>query len=334
MIIDIRPFLRLGKCIAPLIVAIVFFSVCTPAIGGTAAEDGPKIGAIAANLADKDEAVRKKSMRQLMVYGQAAMPFLIGIREYGSLSQRRGAIVGMALLPIPALATDHLMLALGDDDVATRSLAAHSLALIGAPAAPGLTQALSNDYQTIRDAAAYSLKLMGKESVSALANALATNDIFARSKAAWLLGGMGKDATPAIPALIRALNCTDIRVMHVVAEAIDLIGPDPALAYHHLIQLGSKPGTLPLHRLGRDAAPVLVQLLNRPGTPLGQIAFHTLGTIGEDAKPALMEVLANGSPSQRTASALLLVEIDPAMVYTLPDDVRSSLAGAKRQLKQ
>ncbi|MDC0335319.1 HEAT repeat domain-containing protein [Pseudodesulfovibrio sp.] len=334
MQLDIRQFMSLSKPGLFLCVTLALFLTTTSASAGNPAEDGPRIGGIVAHLTDNDEAVRVKHMRQLMEYGQSAMPFLVGIREYGSPAQRRGAIVGMALLPIPALAAEDLMDALGDDDLATRSLAAHSLALIGPSAAPGLTAALSGDRQTVRDAAAYALTLMGQKSVPALTHALASDNIFVRSKAAWLLGAMGSEATSAVPALIRALDTKDMRVMHVVAEAIDLIGPDPALVYYHLILIGSEPGTLPLRRVGGNAAPVLVRLLTRPGTPLAQIAFRALASIGRDAMPALKAALQSGTPSQRTAAALLLVDIDPAMVHELPEDVRSSLAGATRQPEQ
>jgi len=58
--------------------------------------------------------------------------------------------------------------------------------------------------------------------------------------------------------------------------------------------------------------------------------MYTLGQIGKDAEPALLEILKTGNASQQTASALLLSEIDPDIVQALPDDLRESLAGAKR----
>jgi len=334
MTIDSRLFLHLGNYLWLLII-IGLLAVPPSHAKAATSEDGPKLGAIAAHLASKDKSIRAEAAVDLKGYGQSAMPFLIGIREYGSPAQRRGAIIGMALLPIPALATDQLIDALGDDDPTSRSFAAHSLALIGSMAAPQqLAAQLSCEDRYTRDAAAYALELMGRKSIPALIETLASDDAFAKSKAAWLLGRMGNKAQSAIPSLIRALDSDDDRVMHVIAEAIDLIGPDPGIAYYHLMLLHSEPGGFPLPRIGREASPVLVRLLMRPGTPLGQLAFRALANIGEIASPALMDALHSGTPSQRTAAALLLVEIDPDVAHTLPDELRRSLAGAKRQPKQ
>lgn len=328
MRLDVRLLLHLGKYQLAMVCLIIGTTVSTWAHATTTAETGRAIGTIVEHLASADEATRKTSMRQFMQYGQSATPYLVGIREYGSPAQRRGAIIGMALLPIPALTMDHLIEGLADEDPATRSLSAHTLAMIGSEAAPSLTAALAFENPLVRNAAAYSLKLMGKAAVPSLTAALDTDDIYVRSKAAWLLGRFGKDALSAVPALIRSLNCEDVRVMHVVAEAIDLIGPDPALAYYHCMLIGNPPGN-PVLKIGTQAAPTLTRLLSRPGTPLAQIAFRALASIGQEALPPLKEAMLSGTPSQRTAAALLLVGIDPAMVHTLPDDIRSTLNGLR-----
>ena len=126
------------------------------------------------------------------------------------------------------------------------------------------------------------------------------------------------------------VHLNDTRVTHVVAEAIDLIGADPGLLYQELSLLDFKAGGFPLKRIGGEAASTLAILLARPGTPIAQAAMYTLGQIGKDAEPALLEILKTGNASQQTASALLLSEIDPDIVQALPDDLRESLAGAKR----
>lgn len=334
MHIDIRLFLYLGKYIYPI--AVIGFLMMTPSHvrAELSIEDGPQIGAIAEQLADADTTVRAEGIRLLKEYGQSAMPFLIGIREYGSPDQRRGAVLGLALLPIPALATDELIAALADEDLTTRSMAAHALAVVGPTAAPRLTAELSSQDIPVRSAAAYALKLMGTHAIPALTTALGSEDALVISHAAGLLGHMGRDALAAVPALIRALDADDIRVMHVVAETLDLIGPEPALVRHHLLLLNSKPDGFPFGRIGRGAAPTLVRLLTRPGTPMGQIAFRTLASIGHDATPALMAALDVGTPGQRIAAALLLVDIDPNMAQIIPEDLRSALAGVTNQPEQ
>jgi hypothetical protein len=51
--------------------------------------------------------------------------------------------------------------------------------------------------------------------------------------------------------------------------------------------------------------------------------------IGQEAAPALRRAVETGTPSQRTGAALLLSDIDPDSVLTLPDDLRLSLSGAR-----
>ncbi|WP_319469586.1 HEAT repeat domain-containing protein [uncultured Pseudodesulfovibrio sp.] len=286
--------------------------------------------ALAGKLGCKDKATRTAALARLRQKGQSAMSGLMNIPDDAPVSRRRGAIIGMASLPLAELGTNRYISALADEDTAVRSLAAHALAIVGPSAAPETAAQLGSSDPKVRGAAAYALKLMGKHSVPALVGILSSEDMYARSKAAWLLGRMGHEALPAVPALIAALEGGDARVMHVVAEAVDLIGADPGLVFQHLILIGVRPGC-PKARIGSQATPTLVRLLSRPGTPLGQTAFHALAAIGPPAKAALLEAVKTGSPSQRTASALLLVDMDPDMALILPDDLRSSLAGAKRQ---
>ncbi len=333
MIFDIRLILGLGKCKTTLLCIGLSLLFSAPVHADLTAEDGPRIGAIVKELASDNDGVRQASMREFMQYGQAALPFLVGIREYGSPSQRRGAIIGMALLPIPALATEHIFEGLGDPDTATRSLSARTLAMIGQTVAPQLTAALNIENPLACDAAAYSLHLMGKKAIPSLISALKSKDIITTSKAAWLLGRLGNDALSAVPALTNALSCPDIRVMHVIAEAIDLIEPPSALLYYHCLLIGVKQG-YSTQQIGKDAAPTLTRLLTRPGTPLGQAAFRTLASIGNSALPALREAVKSGTLGQRTAASLLLVKIDPSAVHTLPEDIRATLAGVRPQSNQ
>jgi HEAT repeat protein len=286
---------------------------------------------LADRLGSPDPATRRRAAAALADQGLAALPGLERALASPSAERRRGAVLGLGLLPIPALAEDALLGAMADPDVAVRSLAARSAAQAGPAVAPSLVALLAAPDPNQRNAAAYALTLMGGPAVDALARGLATDTPFARAKTAWLLGHMGGEAASAIPALVRALDSTDPRVTHVVAEAIDLIGPDPGLVWHHLMLLGGTPGGFPLKRAGSRAAPVLIRLLARPGTPLAQVAFHALAAIGPDALPALRQAVKDGSPSQRTAAALLLSDIDRDSVLALPEDLRQSLSGARHE---
>jgi len=299
--------------------------------GATDNMSDQQISRIAGMLGSSNQEMRSAALGKLKEYGQAAMPGLIRIREAGSTAQRRGAVIGLAFMPIPQLTIDGLISALGDSNAVVRSFAAHALAKIGAPAASQVAELLTSPNDMVRIGAAMALTRMHKDAVSALSKVLTTENGLAKAKAAWLLGRIGPEARAAVPALVRALKDDDMRIMHVVAEAIDLIGADQALLYHEMILLGAKPGGFPLRPLGADCAPTLSALLSRPGTPVGLAAMYTLAHIGKEAEPALLEALKTGSPSQRTAAALLLTDIDPAIVHILPNELRESLAGARRK---
>ncbi|WP_158946879.1 HEAT repeat domain-containing protein [Pseudodesulfovibrio cashew] len=293
----------------------------------------PDMEDLALRLADpQDRSVRTEAALELRLYGQEAQAPLTALYRKGTTAQRRGAVIGLALLPYPGLASDTLLSALGDPDPSTRSMAAHGLAILGSNAAPWLAARLESSDFRVRNAAAFGLRLMGAGAVDALSHVLASGDTFARAKAAWLLGTIGPEASRAIPALIRALDTEDERAMHVIAEAVDLIGPDPAVALHHLPLIGATGSCVP-GRIGSKAAPVLVRLLSRPGTPLAQFAFKALADIGAPAAPALRRAIGQGSFGQQVAAALLLVEIDPNVVGALPEKVLSALQGVKHHTK-
>jgi HEAT repeat protein len=335
---DTRHILRLAACLLTLAAMAMAptparaLSAKAPAaepVQDATRQGIPTMDQLADQLAATDPTVRRAAALRLGDTGPEALAGLKRALTSNLPARRRGAALGIGLMPVPALAADDLLAALADPDVGVRSMAAHASAMAGPLLAPRLVALLTAEDTRQRDAAGYALTLMGPNAVPALVHGLNTDDPFARSKAAWLLGQMGAPARAAIPALIRALDAPDPRVTHVVAEAIDLIGPDPALVWQHLLLLGGGPTVFPLPRLGSRAAPILVRLLTRPGTPLAQTAFHALAAIGLDAIPALHRAVAAGTPSQRTAAALLLSDIDPKSVLALPDDLRLSLSGAR-----
>lgn len=332
MILDKKHFLSLDKFFW-LAVVMVWL-----AVGSTSAEaqeiEQPKAYStqtLTKMLASGDTIKQHKAQQQLKKIGQPAMPDLIRISQKGPTDQRAGAIIGLALMPIPELTINALVATLADPDIAIRSLAARALVKIGAPAAPSMASLLESKNHNKQIGAGFALSKMKTQAVPALAKTLNTEEPIVRAKAAWILGRMGADARPAIPALIRALNTNDMRLLHIVAEAIDLIGADPAMIAHELILLGAQPSACPfrLDRLGEKAAPTLTTLLGRPGTPMAQISLYTLSTIGNPAEPALLKALKKGNASQRTAAALLLSDMDPPIIRSLPDDLRKSLAGAR-----
>lgn len=329
--IGIRHIVDLGKSILPLLLVTMIVLSAPPASAGNDWRDRNGIRDLLFRLAGDDRSVRTAAALELRTYGQDILPSLMKAYRSGDDLERRGAVIGLTLVPEPALGSSVLLDALADDDLTARSLAAHGLALVGVQAAPWLAGKLADPDQRVRDAAAFGLRLMGARAVPALTRALKTEDEFALAKAAWLLGRLGPAAESAVPALVRTLDARDDRAMHVAAEAIDLIGPDPAITIFHLTQLGAGDTLNPTRKIGSNAAPTLVKLLSRPGTPLAQLAFRTLANMGPEAETALKHAVDKGTPGQQVAAALLLVEIDPNAVRTLPEDIRTALTGAKRQ---
>lgn len=292
-----------------------------------AGASGPDAGGMAALLGSLDPGERSMGLSVLASCGQDALPGLLNALTNPSPQTRRGAVIGLALQPAPGLATHGLLRALRDEDATVRSLAAHALARIGEPAAPDVAALLGDPDDKARVAAALSLSRMGTGAVPALCATLRNPDPAVAAKAAWLLGALGPDGLPAVPALIRALDTDDMRLVHVLAETIDLIGPDPALACQELALIGlSRTGCLSA-RIGARAAPTLVKLLARPGTPLGHMALYALARMGSEAEPALRVALATGTDGQKAAAALLLTGIDPSLAHSLPEDLRKTLAG-------
>lgn len=318
--IDIRHIMRLDTCI-PAMVALLLLLSFSPCIADNSSR-------VADMLASDDAATRAQGLEVVRETGQPLMPGLITALSSNDTNRRRGAAMALSLLPVPALTVDGLILGLSDNDPVVRSLCAHGLGKIGRPAAVRTAQLLTHSDNRVRVGAALALSKMGTEAIPALTAMLQLQDPHVTAKAAWLLGVMGPDAMSAVPALIRAMETDDMRVLHVLAETIDIIGPEPAMVYHELTMLGRDQVNCPATRIGKAAAPSLVKLLARPGTPMANIALYTLARMGSTAEPALKLALATGNASQQTAAALLLTGIDPKLAHSLPEDLRHSLAGA------
>lgn len=287
------------------------------------------LSALLARLVSDDRDSRSQAALELKTHQEGIYPALQTIYVEGDALSRKAAITAMALLPYPAIGSPLFRSGLRDPDPGVRGMAAHGLALIGHQGASLLVEELSAEDRAAQNAAAFGLSLLGRQAIPALIKGLQSPDIYVRSKAAWILGRMEDKAIRAVPALIQALDVKDERAMHVIAEAIDQIGPDPAIALHHL-KLIHAPGDAPLSRVGAQAAPVLVRLLRRPGTPIGQLAFRALAETGPPAKPALRHGLRGDHLGQQVACGLLLLEIDPGMAPTLPEEVRAVLVNSGR----
>ncbi|BCS88896.1 HEAT repeat domain-containing protein [Pseudodesulfovibrio sediminis] len=325
MKLDSKLKLSMDKLLPILLTLCVLIGPC-PALAGTTTTT--ETASIAHLLGSKERTDRDKGGELLKAVGQSAMPDLLQALKSPENQQRRGAVFGLALLPIPALTTDGLISALSDKDPVIRRVAALALAKISRYSAKPVARLLADPNNDVRVSAALSLSKMGADAVLPLADMLSNTDPVVVAKAAWLLGILNEQALPATPALVRALEIDDMRVVHVLAETIDQIGPDPAMLHDLLLLLGSERMTCPGSPIGAAAAPTVAKLLARPGTLTAQVALYTLARMGKLAMPALTQIAKTGTPSQQTAAALLLSGLDPKSAKKLPDTVRRSLTGA------
>ncbi|WP_319541541.1 HEAT repeat domain-containing protein [uncultured Pseudodesulfovibrio sp.] len=323
--LDFRQFTTIGK---QSVLIVLFIGLLVIPVQAADTMNTTLASDIAAMLLSQDSTERAAGIKALSESGQGCMGCFLKITDNGTTEQRRGAVLALAYMPVPELATQGLLKALSDKDTTVRSLAAHALAKIGEPAATATARLLLHPNEHVRNGAALALNKMGKSAIPALTAMLKMDDPFAKAKAAWLLGQMGDDALSAAPALIHALKDDDMRVVHVISETLDLIGPSPALVYHELTLIGTSDSQSPVARIGAKAAPTLVRLLTRPGTPMGNIALYTLARMGTVAEPALRTTLATGTEGQKVAAALLLTGIDPELANTLPEELRRSMTGA------
>ena len=128
------------------------------ATGPCAANDAAQAAGL---LVSADRADRAKGLASIEEQGQTLMPGLKAVLRSGKVEARRGAAIGLSLMPIPGLAVEPLVLGLGDDDAVVRGLCAHGLGKIGAPAAPRTAQLLTHSDNRVRVGAALALSKMG-----------------------------------------------------------------------------------------------------------------------------------------------------------------------------
>jgi HEAT repeat protein/predicted Ser/Thr protein kinase len=162
----------------------------------------PEVQRLAAALADRDPATRRRAAQDLASLGSEAAPALTALTA-----------------------------ALGDRTPDVRLRAAEALGRIGPaarPAVPALAQALRDADPMVRAEAAKTLGLMADAAAPAavpLGEALASPDVAVRREAAKALARVGRGAEPALRALLVALDDKDKTVRAQAARALGRIGP-------------------------------------------------------------------------------------------------------------
>ena len=180
-------------------------------------------------LADDDPAVRSRAADDLGTLGESAaeaIPHLIEAMRDTYEPVRLNAAYTLGMIGEPAVPA---LVALLDEEDATRRMAAYALAAVGEPAVPALTEALQRPEEAARVEATYALAQIGAPAESAMPTLMArTQDesVEVRRYLAEAFGGLGPVAAPAVPALIDMVaSDMDEQVRFEAALALAQIGP-------------------------------------------------------------------------------------------------------------
>ena len=153
--------------------------------------------------------------------------------------------------------------------------------------------------------------------VNTLIRSLSDPNPNTRYQAVKNLGHMGRSAAPAVPALVKALEDDDRRIMKEAMLALRSIGGPavPALikALSHAQHDVREQAALALGKMGppaNQAIPALVKILDDTNRRVVDAAEYALRSIGHPALPALKRRAAQGGPGAEIAGKLIK-KIDP-----------------------
>ena len=200
----------------------------------TAPAVDPEVARLAADLADRDAATRRRAAQELAARGAqaaAAVPALVTALGDRSPDVRLRAAEALGRIgPAAAAASSALAAALRDTDALVPAEAAKALGLVGeaaAPAAGALGSALSHKDVAVRREAARALARMGRRAEPALASlvaALSDKDKTVCAQSARTLGHLGAAARPAVARLTALSRDPDVLVSREAQGALESIG--------------------------------------------------------------------------------------------------------------
>jgi serine/threonine-protein kinase len=195
----------------------------------------PDVQRLAAALADRDAAARRRAAQDLASFGPAAAPALPGLTtalgDSSSDVRLRAAEAIGRIGPAARPAVSALAAALRDADPMVRAEAAKTLGLMAdaaAPAAAPLGEALRSPDVAVRREAAKALARVGPgaaPALRALLDALKDKDKTVRAQAARALGRLGPTAREAVPALTAMSREADVILSREARAALQSIGP-------------------------------------------------------------------------------------------------------------
>jgi HEAT repeat protein len=276
-------------------------AVACKALGATRA---PAAAApLLARLQQADEAspAAASGLARLGPSARAAVAGLIASLASKKADARLARAVLERLGPV---AVPGLVIALKEDDAATRRGAAEVLGLLGpraAAAVPAVAACLEDRQPAVAVQAAQALVRIAperaKEALSVLVAALLRKDVEVAATAAGVLAGLGAEARPALPVLVTALEAANDRVAIRAAAVLGRLGP-----------------------VAREASTALTAVLNRPAIrPHAAVALARVDVGQRDEMvKALLADLEKARDPLRSPALAALAEIRPLPPEVLP----------------
>lgn len=204
----------------------------------------------------------------------------------------------------------------GDPDETLSQLATEALIKIGPPAAGILLDSLWNSHASVRRQilrALGEIRPEGEASITIISEFLADPDEEVRQAAAETLGKYGVQAKQSVSLLVLVLN-DKAPVLKAVIDALVKIGPDAIPELLAVLQDTREPvrtaAANALVRIGAPAVPALIQKFSIRNEPLHEIVATLLLKIGRPAVPALIDGVDHPVDDVREHCARLLGRID------------------------
>ncbi len=207
--------------------------------------------------------------------------------------------------------------------------AAEALGRLGEKAVPHLREKLRKGDKAARYFAAYALCFVGPDAAPAVEELVVCATDTApdvRSKAIYALGKIGTSSPSVIDAIVVALDDKDMDVSQTAQEAMQSIGPaGKAPLYQALAKAkGASRGRI-LAAVGsqgappKEAAPVLIEMVEAGEQAIRLQAARLLGQLGEDALPTFKKLLLDDDKNTRALGVEAFPKLDDAGKKLLPE---------------
>ncbi len=218
---------------------------------------------------------------------------------------------------------------MNDASVEVQLAAAIALGQMGEKAVPPLRDKLKKGSKGERFNAALALALIGPEAAPAVDELIVCASDTAtdvRYKAIYALGKIDTGSPASINAIVAALDDSNLEVSQSAQEAIQAIGPagkTPLYAALAKAQGATRGSILvAVSRLGvppREAAALLVEIIEAPDTEMPAAAVHLLAQLGDDAVPTFKKILVGDDDGTKVRALIAFKHLGPAGKALLPE---------------